>query len=427
MGCSGSKAADSGGSSPLEKEASVKEASLQHTVHQRGTNSVHILNAAETTAVHDIFDEYRKESQVSCDATERISSAGHKHKAMTREGLRSALGKDMDAGLFDFLWTLFDADGSGYVDADEFVMTMALLSKGIDSTEAQLEALFIMFDSNKSDELSKDEFEALVQATVSLNLDHLLESTNGAKVFEAQLTKEYSEENLAFWQAVRAYRAIEDGEARAARARELEQEFVAEGSMRQVNLPNGVQKALLTAIAEYGSNAPIDLFDVASDEIFRLMEKDTFARFKNDPGAIADLVSACTRHCQTRPPVSWSPTVVREWWRLCPGLSPAHIQPCAFDMRLCLVSCIWSTLRSASFHPLADYAQASSKSGTVTFESFKQWATSEPSVFILLNSLCNNVKSLLQQRAGNVVGGSGAKIAQQLHGSAIGNPENQHV
>ena len=50
-----------------------------------------------------------------------------------------------------------------------------------------------------------------------------------------------------------------------------------------------------------------------------------------------------------------------------------------------------------------------------------------PSVLILLNSLCNNVQGLLQKRAGNAVGGSGAKIAQQLHGPAIGNPENQHL
>ena len=294
MGCGGSKAAGSAGASTLEKEGSV-----QDTVQNRRNESIHTLNAAEMTAVHNMFDEYRKESRASCDAEERENSAGQTRKAMTKQGLQSALGKDVDTGLFDFLWTLFDADGSGYVDADEFVMTMALLSKGIDSTEAQLEAIFIMFDSNKSDELSKDEFEALVQATVNLNLDHLLDSASGAKAFEAQLTKEYSEENLAFWQAVRAYRAIDDGSARAARARELEQEFVAEGSMRQVNLPNGIQKSLLTAIAECGSNAPIDLFDAASDEIFRLMEKDTFARFKTDPGAIADLVSACARNRQT--------------------------------------------------------------------------------------------------------------------------------
>ena len=74
-----------------------------------------------------------------------------------------------------FLWNLFDPRQSGSVDSDEFVMAMALLSTGIgDSVEAQLEAAFCMFDTRKAGELTMDEFEAMVQATVNLNLDHLL-------------------------------------------------------------------------------------------------------------------------------------------------------------------------------------------------------------------------------------------------------------
>ena len=172
-------------------------------------------------------------------------------------------------------------------------MAIAMLSKGIDSTEAQLEAAFCMFDADKSGELTREEFDAMVHATVNLNLDHLLVTDHGAAAFEAQLTKEYSEENLAFWQAVRAYREIEDGAERLAKEKELEEEFVTEGSMRQVNLPSGIYSTLVKALKDCITEAPPDVFDAASEEIFKLMERDTFARFKNDPEASDRLVEAC--------------------------------------------------------------------------------------------------------------------------------------
>ena len=80
-------------------------------------------------------------------------------------------------------------------------MAMALLTTDIDgSVEAQLEAAFCMFDADKSGEMSRFEFEAMVQATVNLKLEHLLSSDHGSAAFESQLQKEFSDENLAFWQ-----------------------------------------------------------------------------------------------------------------------------------------------------------------------------------------------------------------------------------
>ena len=91
-------------------------------------------------------------------------------------------------------------------------------------------------------------------------------------------------------QAVREYRAIEGGPARLTRAREIDTEFVQEGSMRQVNLPSGLVAKFTTALAACESEAPVDIFDAASDEVFRLMERDTFSRFKSDPSALSNLV-----------------------------------------------------------------------------------------------------------------------------------------
>lgn len=187
----------------------------------------------------------------------------------------------------------------------------------------------------------------MIQATVNLNLDHLLETDHGAAAFEAQLQREFSEENLAFWQAVREYRAIEGGPARLTRAREIDTEFVQEGSMRQVNLPSGLVAKFTTALAACESEAPVDIFDAASDEVFRLMERDTFSRFKSDPSALSNLVDG-----------------------------------------------YYAAAAAAS-------GSAGKKDGAepdlITFRQFREWALKEPAVLIFFTGLCTSVKRILSE------------------------------
>ena len=293
MGCSASK---------KPPEAAVD---IDHSPHvkleKRRKNSVHYISPTEADAVRNIFTNYQSEVRKSKayptegsrnSASERISARGDTRKVITQDGLREIL-KDVNENLFKFLWRLFDVGGTGFVDADEFVMAMALLSAGIgESAEAQLEAAFCMFDSDKSGSLTREDFESMIQATcalqtpavplsepsdtpvasgqytctrhalmcssvdvcavrharpcsrsrpchqsaetpgvmpymsrVNLNLDHLLETDHGAAAFEAQLQREFSEENLAFWQVrTRAYaqqdRDVTTGRSRLAAQRE---------------------------------------------------------------------------------------------------------------------------------------------------------------------------------------------------------------
>ncbi len=231
------------------------------------------------------------------------------------------------------------------------VMTFALLAKGMDSEEAQLEAIFCMFDSDQDAVLTRAEFEEMVQTTVNLNLHTLLVSNKGAAVFEEQLQMEFSDENLAFWQGVKAFKGLDDVEARAAKARELEDTFIDDGAPRQVNLPGTIRaplRELLKASRQPDSEPlPLTAFDAASEEIFKLMERDTFARFKNDPDALRTLVDA-----------------------------------------------YYSSVAAAEGATDAEKA-----SNSVSFETFKLWATSEPSVSILFSGLSASVNAVLKQRS----------------------------
>lgn len=276
-----------------------------HRLQKRRKNSIHQLDTTEKEAVTKMFDEYRKTAARVSEAdgatggfkeltgpSERHSNAGpQKHKLMKKEGLRKIL-PSIDEKVFDFMWRLFDKDGTGFVDMDEFMMTMALLTSGIaDSIEAQLEAIFCMFDSSHSETMSMEDFETMISTTVNLQLDHLLDSSHGATAFEAQLKKEYSEENLAFYQEVRAYKNLESASDRFAKVDALKQEFIVDMAPRQVNLPSTIFKALNESMGKCtAEDSPSDIFDAAAAEIFRLMEKDTFSRFKSDPDALAHLV-----------------------------------------------------------------------------------------------------------------------------------------
>ena len=286
------------------------------------------LDEKELSAVHKLFD-----SSSADDATAGAS------KTMGFAQLQGLMKGSVDDRMLRLIWKLFDHDGNGAVDADEFAMTFALLSKGMQSGESQIEAMFCMFDSDKNGYITREEFEAMIDATVSLNLQNLLSSEQGTAAFESQLTLEFSDENLAFWKVVKAYRDLEDGPARLARAKELVQEFVADDGERPVNLPGAMKVALNKRLAACTTEAPIDLFDDAGTEIFKLMERDTFARFKQDPDAKKELVNA-----------------------------------------------------------YYDSATELAKDANVTFESFKLWANNEPTLTILFHGLSVTVNSILKEQ-----------------------------
>jgi len=282
---------------------------------------------------------------------------------MRKEALRSMLS-DVSDDTFSFLWRLFDSDDSGSVDADEFVIAMALLSADGDYTfDDQLQAAFRMFDADKSGDLTKDEFESMVKATVQLNLGQLLKSKEALDAFDQKLHSEFAEENLDFWQAVQAFKQLKNEEERAERAHAIELEFLADSSERQVNLPSGVMNTLRAAIAGCSKEAPpsLNVFDAAATEIFSLMERDTFSRFKQDPEAIQSLLDS--------------------------------------------------------------YFSSAAKEGaqTVTYKAFCTWATKEPTVRILFAGLSTNIRQLLDDHTAVAAASPASAIETEVERHTIGN------
>ena len=340
------------------------------TSHRTSRKSVLAMDPIKKRVSDELYDEFLP--VLNDDGSVKSS------RALDRVSLRRMLS-DIHDEHFDVVWRLFDTTGSGLVDKDQFVVamvrspsvlaaltrlwnsqnycphpssppfldpaapTVAVLSPQAlltsDSRETygeQLGAVFFMFDTTRTGVLTSEEFEGMVRAMVNLKLGSLLQENTFVGEFKKYLEKEFSSENLAFWQAAKEYEELKEDVARLPRALELNAKHVEDGSPEQVNLPADLVKAIAKQLGE--KQAPKDLFKSASDEIFKLMEKDTLSRFRQDPKAIEKLLD--------------------------------------------------------SFYKAVDLTPGK----PVTFIKFKQWALREPTVLGLFTGISASIRELLEER-----------------------------
>ena len=76
---------------------------------------------------------------------------------------------------------------------------------------------------------------------------------------------------------------------RLADAKRLVRRFVQDGAEEQVNLPHSMVKVIEKAIKEAGSGGdpvPPTLFEAAEKEVFQLMDRNAYHRFRADPDSV---------------------------------------------------------------------------------------------------------------------------------------------
>ena len=131
------------------------------------------------------------------------------------------------------------------------------------------------------------EFELRVLKS-SAKLKHILAHSLGVASFRNFIEKEHAGENIDFWIAVQDFIEAMTGKNNPplsnaeclVKAKQIFIKFCADYADRQVNLPHNM---LLEIDAKINGkdNITSDLFDASRDEIYRLMEKDKFGRYKN--------------------------------------------------------------------------------------------------------------------------------------------------
>jgi len=136
----------------------------------------------------------------------------------------------------------------------------------------------LLFDSNRT---AAAEFQLkLFQG--GAQLCHILEHPRGLMTFRMFLEKELASENVNFWEKSKEFRAsnFTDKEERLLAAKQIFNDFCDENADSQVNLPSSIREHIRNTISE--GDISTTVFDQATNEIYKLMVRDNYARFKSN-------------------------------------------------------------------------------------------------------------------------------------------------
>uniref|UniRef100_A0A3Q3X9U3 RGS domain-containing protein n=1 Tax=Mola mola TaxID=94237 RepID=A0A3Q3X9U3_MOLML len=100
--------------------------------------------------------------------------------------------------------------------------------------------------------------------------------SDGLAVFRHFLRSEFSDENLDFWLAVERFKKTRSANKMATRAAKIYDEFISTTAGRQVNVDSSVRESTYQRLRPEVNPAS---FQLAQDQIFSLMETDSYPRF----------------------------------------------------------------------------------------------------------------------------------------------------
>ncbi len=144
---------------------------------------------------------------------------------------------------------------------------------------------------NNHDSVDGDDIELVeIRGNQDLTLQVLLSEDFGISAFSDHLVKEFSTENIQFWKACNHFRGSSSSPSgMKSEAGSIMEEYIYPTAVNQVNIKSNVFKKLV----ETFDSGIFDktLFDEAQGEIFNLMSRDSFSRFKRTK-ACADFITA---------------------------------------------------------------------------------------------------------------------------------------
>ncbi|XP_019741000.1 regulator of G-protein signaling 3-like [Hippocampus comes] len=108
------------------------------------------------------------------------------------------------------------------------------------------------------------------------SLKALLANQYGLAVFRHFLRSEYSEENLDFWLAVEKFKQTCPLNKMPDRANKIYEEFISCSASRQINVDSNIRELTQRSLR---LGAETTSFQLAQDQIFSLMEADSYPRF----------------------------------------------------------------------------------------------------------------------------------------------------
>ncbi|CAI5455794.1 unnamed protein product [Caenorhabditis angaria] len=109
----------------------------------------------------------------------------------------------------------------------------------------------------------------------ALSFDDLMKNRLGQKYFAEFLKGEYSDENILFWQACEELKREKNAEKIEEKARIIYEDFISILSPKEVSLDSRVREIVNSNMSRPSAST----FDDAQNQIFTLMQRDSYPRF----------------------------------------------------------------------------------------------------------------------------------------------------
>ncbi|RXM99438.1 Regulator of G-protein signaling 8 [Acipenser ruthenus] len=105
--------------------------------------------------------------------------------------------------------------------------------------------------------------------------DKLLTNKHGLAAFRAFLKSEFSEENIEFWLACEDYKNTKSSAKLSSKAKTIYEEYFENDAPKEVNIDHETRKITKNNLL----HPSLSCFDLAQNQIYTLMEKDSYSRF----------------------------------------------------------------------------------------------------------------------------------------------------
>lgn len=117
-----------------------------------------------------------------------------------------------------------------------------------------------------------------------MNLNTVLNTETALKLFEMFVKKEHNEENLKFYLEVLDFETkCQENLKVFIQASYIHNLYVVAGSKFEINISDALRKSIVDIFNSDTQKIKPTVFLGAKEEIFNLMEKDSFPRFKRSP------------------------------------------------------------------------------------------------------------------------------------------------
>jgi len=115
-------------------------------------------------------------------------------------------------------------------------------------------------------------------ARYDAELKHFIHHPLGLEYFTRHLEQEFSTENINFWKDVQRYKTIPNQEERVTEAERIINTYLLLSSPQEINIKGNMKEATVKRIrdGDYSNESFAD----ATNEVLKMMERDSFKRFK---------------------------------------------------------------------------------------------------------------------------------------------------